>query len=78
MAGMLDDIDLKTQMAGQNRLEMLMFRLHGQQLFGINVFKVSVDRVAWIKSGNSRSCQPAWNQHPGDGSLTCRGWTQNG
>lgn len=40
MAGMLDDIDLKTQMAGQNRLEMLMFRLHGQQLFGINVFKV--------------------------------------
>jgi len=40
MAGMLDDIDLKTQMAGQNRLEMLMFSLHGRQLFGINVFKV--------------------------------------
>jgi two-component system chemotaxis response regulator CheV len=40
MAGMLDEIDLRTQMAGQNRLEMLMFRLHGSQLFGINVFKV--------------------------------------
>lgn len=40
MAGMLDEIDLRTQMAGQNRLEMLMFRLHGPQLFGINVFKV--------------------------------------
>ncbi|MEN8178125.1 MAG: chemotaxis protein CheV [Pseudomonadota bacterium] len=40
MAGMLDGIDMRTQMAGQNRLEMLMFRLHGQQLFGINVFKV--------------------------------------
>ena len=40
MAGMLDDIDMRTQMAGQNRLEMLMFRLHGRQLFGINVFKV--------------------------------------
>ena len=40
MAGILDDIDLRTQMAGQNSLEMLMFRLHGKQLFGINVFKV--------------------------------------
>lgn len=40
MAGMLDDIDLRTRMAGQNRLEMLMFRLYGRQLFGINVFKV--------------------------------------
>ncbi|MDJ0808068.1 MAG: chemotaxis protein CheV [Gammaproteobacteria bacterium] len=40
MGGMLDDIDMRTQMAGQNRLEMLLFRMHGQQLFGINVFKV--------------------------------------
>jgi two-component system chemotaxis response regulator CheV len=40
MAGLLDGIDLRTQMAGQNRLELLMFRLMGRQRFGINVFKV--------------------------------------
>lgn len=40
MAGVLDGVDLRTQMAGQNRLEMLMFRLAGHQRFGINVFKV--------------------------------------
>ncbi|MBL3528548.1 MAG: chemotaxis protein CheV [gamma proteobacterium endosymbiont of Lamellibrachia anaximandri] len=40
MAGVLDGVDLRTQMAGQNRLEMLVFRLGGRQRFGINVFKV--------------------------------------
>ncbi len=40
MAGVLDGVDLRTQMAGQNRLELLMFRLRGRQRFGINVFKV--------------------------------------
>lgn len=40
MAGLLDGVDLRTQMAGQNRLELLMFRLQGKQRFGINVFKV--------------------------------------
>ncbi len=34
------EIDQRTQMAGQNRLELLLFRLVGRQLFGINVFKV--------------------------------------
>ncbi len=33
-------VDQRTQLAGRNRLELLMFRLHGQQLYGINVFKV--------------------------------------
>jgi two-component system chemotaxis response regulator CheV len=33
-------VDQRTQLAGQNRLELLMFRLGGQQLYGINVFKV--------------------------------------
>ena len=37
---MLEGVDQRTQMAGQNRLELLMFRLHGRQQFGINVFKV--------------------------------------
>jgi two-component system chemotaxis response regulator CheV len=40
MAGLLDGVDQRTRMAGQNRLEMLMFRLKGRQRFGINVFKV--------------------------------------
>ncbi len=40
MAGLLDGIDLRTQMAGQNRLELLLFRLGDKQRFGINVFKV--------------------------------------
>ncbi len=29
-----------TQLVGQNRLELLLFRLNGRQRFGINVFKV--------------------------------------
>ncbi|MEJ2669356.1 MAG: chemotaxis protein [Gammaproteobacteria bacterium] len=40
MAGILDQVDLRTQLVGENRLELLMFKLHGEQLFGINVFKV--------------------------------------
>ncbi|MDH5517329.1 MAG: chemotaxis protein CheV [Gammaproteobacteria bacterium] len=40
MAGMLDSVDMRTQLAGRNRLELLMFRLGGRQLYGINVFKV--------------------------------------
>ncbi|MET0091224.1 MAG: chemotaxis protein CheV [Candidatus Thiodiazotropha sp.] len=37
---MLDSIDQRTKLAGQNRLELLLFRLQGRQTFGINVFKV--------------------------------------
>ncbi|PVV27726.1 MAG: chemotaxis protein CheW, partial [gamma proteobacterium symbiont of Ctena orbiculata] len=40
MAGVLDNVDLRTKLAGQNRLELLLFRLQGRQVFGINVFKV--------------------------------------
>ncbi len=40
MASLLDSVDLRTQLAGQNRLELLLFRLRGRQRFGINVFKV--------------------------------------
>jgi two-component system, chemotaxis family, chemotaxis protein CheV len=40
MAGILEGVDLRTQMAGQNRLELLLFRLSSRQMFGINVFKV--------------------------------------
>ena len=40
MAGILDGIDQRTNLAGQNRLELLLFRLSTRQRFGINVFKV--------------------------------------
>ena len=40
MAGILDGVDQRTQMAGQNRLELLLFSLGTKQRFGINVFKV--------------------------------------
>lgn len=40
MAGLLDGVDQRTKLAGHNRLELLLFRLVGQQRFGINVFKV--------------------------------------
>lgn len=39
-AGLLDSIDLNTQLAGHNRLALLLFRLDERQIFGINVFKV--------------------------------------
>ena len=40
MAGVMDSVNQRTQLVGQNRLELLLFRLNGQQLYGINVFKV--------------------------------------
>lgn len=40
MAGILDSVDQRTRLVGQNRLEILMFRLSGRQQFAINVFKV--------------------------------------
>ncbi|TCI05349.1 chemotaxis signal transduction protein CheV [Corallincola luteus] len=40
MAGILDTVNQRTQLVGQNRLELLLFKLTGRQRFGINVFKV--------------------------------------
>lgn len=40
MAGVLDSVNQRTQLVGKNRLELLLFRLSGKQLYGINVFKV--------------------------------------
>jgi two-component system chemotaxis response regulator CheV len=39
-AGLLESIDRSTQLAGHNRLALLLFRLDERQIFGINVFKV--------------------------------------
>lgn len=40
MASILDSVNQRTQLVGQNRLELLMFKLAGRQRYGINVFKV--------------------------------------
>lgn len=40
MAGILEGVDQRTQLAGHNRFELLLFKLAGKQRFGINVFKV--------------------------------------
>ncbi|AIU66124.1 chemotaxis protein CheW [Vibrio coralliilyticus] len=40
MSGILDSVNQRTQLVGQNRLELLTFRLMGRQRYGINVFKV--------------------------------------
>lgn len=40
MSGVMHNVDQRTQLVGQNRLEMLLFRLASKQVYGINVFKV--------------------------------------
>lgn len=40
MASVLDTVNQRTQLVGQNRLELLLFSLGGRQQYGINVFKV--------------------------------------
>lgn len=40
MSSILDSVNQRTQMVGQNRLELLLFKLKGRQVYGINVFKV--------------------------------------
>ncbi len=40
MANMLDGVNQRTQLVGQNRLELLLFQLDGPQIYGINVFKI--------------------------------------
>lgn len=37
---LLNRIEQRTRLAGHNRLALLLFRLGGRQLFGVNVFKV--------------------------------------
>lgn len=40
MAKVLDSVNQRTQLVGENRLELLLFRINATQLFAINVFKV--------------------------------------
>ncbi|MDF1762206.1 MAG: chemotaxis protein CheV [Oleibacter sp.] len=40
MSSVLDSVNKRTKLVGENRLELLLFRVHGKQKYGINVFKV--------------------------------------
>ncbi|MBD3755846.1 MAG: chemotaxis protein CheV [Gammaproteobacteria bacterium] len=40
MSSFLKGVDQRTSLAGMNRMELLLFTIKGEQLFGINVFKV--------------------------------------
>ncbi|MGL5484979.1 MAG: chemotaxis protein CheW, partial [Shewanella sp.] len=40
MANVLATVDQRTNLVGENRLELLLFRINSMQLFAINVFKV--------------------------------------
>ncbi|GMQ46994.1 chemotaxis protein CheV [Vibrio sp. 10N] len=40
MSSVLSSVDQRTQLVGENRLELLMFTLNSRQTFAINVFKV--------------------------------------
>ncbi len=40
MSNLMSTVDSRTNLVGQNRLEILLFNLRGSQLYAINVFKV--------------------------------------
>lgn len=40
MSKLLESVDQRTQLVGENRLELLMFKLTGRQMFALNVFKI--------------------------------------
>lgn len=54
--GLLESIDRSTQLAGHNRLALLLFRLAPRQIFGINVFKVQEvirrPALAWMPAAH--------------------------
>ncbi len=60
MAGILDGVDQRTQLAGHNRFELLLFKLAGKQRFGINVFKVQeviqCPKLTQIPNSNAVVC----------------------
>ncbi len=40
MSGVLSSVDQRTNLVGENRLELLLFQLNSPQIFAVNVFKV--------------------------------------
>lgn len=60
MTGILASVDQRTQLVGENRLELLLFKLGSRHTFAINVFKVK--EVITV---------PRLNQMPGSHSHLC-------
>ncbi|QIK37983.1 chemotaxis protein CheV [Caldichromatium japonicum] len=60
MVQFISDVDQRTRLAGQNRMELLLFYLGTPQLFGINVFKVR-EVIA----------KPTLSHLPGSSPLVC-------
>jgi two-component system, chemotaxis family, chemotaxis protein CheV len=60
MSQFIDDVDQRTRLVGQNRMELLLFHLGGAQAFGINVFKVR-EVIA----------KPKLRQIPGSSPVVC-------
>ena len=60
MTGVLASVNSRTQLVGQNRLELLLFRFNNHQLYGINVFKVRevirCPKLSSIPKSNSNIC----------------------
>jgi two-component system chemotaxis response regulator CheV len=57
--GLLESVDARTKLAGSNRMEILLFSLGTQEIFGINVFKVrEVSRTP--SSPRRPTCRSAW------------------
>jgi len=60
MAGVMDSVNNRTQLVGQNRLELLLFRFNDRQLYGINVFKVrevlQCPKLSLIPGSNPNVC----------------------
>lgn len=54
---LLQTIEQRTRLAGHNRLALLLFRLGGSQLFGVNVFKVQevlrCPSLKWMPASHS-------------------------
>ena len=40
MSTLINEIDARTRLAGANQMELLLFKLGTNEIFGINVFKV--------------------------------------
>lgn len=60
MSSILDSVDQRTKLVGENRLELLLFKLGSRHTFAINVFKVK-----------EVINMPALNQMPGSHSHIC-------
>ncbi|UTA49376.1 chemotaxis protein CheV [Simiduia sp. 21SJ11W-1] len=40
MSKLLESVDARTKLVGENRLELLLFKLSGRQMYALNVFKI--------------------------------------